>query len=55
MAMRVFEVAWDLRSEKLVTADDLALALATVLGPDEAGLVDEQTGHELLPATAAAG
>jgi hypothetical protein len=55
LAMRVFEVAWDHRRSRLVGLQDLALALSTVLGPDEAELVDEQAGHELLVTTVAAG
>ncbi len=48
LAMRVFEVAWDHRRSRLIGVDDLVLALATVLGPDEAVLVDEQAHHQLL-------
>lgn len=55
LATRIFEVAWGLRAGKFVTLDDLALTLTTVLGPDEAELVDEQAGHELLVTQAAAG
>lgn len=50
MAMRVFEVSWDLRTTKVVTIEDLVLALETVLGPEDVQLVDEQAGHELLAA-----
>jgi len=42
IAMLVMETAYDLREGKLVTSDDLQLALSTVLGPEEADLIDEQ-------------
>jgi hypothetical protein len=48
MAMLVMETAWDLREGKLVTVDDLQLALSTVLGPEEVDAVDEQAGNTLL-------
>ena len=54
MAMRVMETAWDLRDGRLVTVDDLQLALTTVLGPDETEEIDEQADHMLMP-TAVAG
>ena len=48
LAMRVFEVAWDLRDGKYVTVNELVLTLPTVISPAEAELADVQTGHELL-------
>ena len=48
IAMLVMETAWDLREGKLVTVDDLQLALSTVLGPEEVDAVDEQAGNTLL-------
>lgn len=55
LAMRVFEVAWDHHRDRLVGVKDLALALTTVLGPDEADMADEAAGRELLATRAVAG
>lgn len=55
MAMLVMETAYELREGRLVTLDDLHLALTTVLGPDEADLVEEQAEHAAAQVTARAG